>query len=104
MSEKVLVAINGYFGNRLADMAGRDNAEVVTIEKPWGEAFSLEDLEEALAIHSPAILAMVHAETSTGVCQPMDGIGDLCLKHDCLLVLDTVTSLGGVPLFLDKSR
>ncbi len=100
--EKVLVAINGYFGNRLADMASRYKAEVVTVEKDWGEAFSLEDIEEALLTHKPAIIAMVHAETSTGVCQPMEGIGDLCVKHDCLLVLDTVTSLGGVPLFLDK--
>lgn len=45
---------------------------------------------------------MVHAETSTGVCQPMDGIGELCQKYNCLLLLDTVTSLGGVPLFLDE--
>ncbi|WP_320674465.1 alanine--glyoxylate aminotransferase family protein [Prochlorococcus sp. MIT 1341] len=100
--EKVLVAINGYFGNRMADMASRYRAEVVTFEKEWGEAFSLAEVEEALATHRPVILAMVHAETSTGVCQPMDGIGDLCRKYDCLLLLDTVTSLGGVPLFLDK--
>ena len=99
--DKVLVAIKGYFGLRLADMAGRYRADVVTIERPWGEAFSLEELEEALATHRPAILAMVHAETSTGICQPMDGIGALCRKFDCLLLLDTVTSLGGVPLFLD---
>jgi alanine-glyoxylate transaminase/serine-glyoxylate transaminase/serine-pyruvate transaminase len=99
--DKVLVAVMGYFGMRLVDMAGRYGAEVVTIERPWGEAFSQAEIAEALAIHKPAILAMVHAETSTGVCQPMDGIGDLCRQHDCLLLLDTVTSLGGVPLFLD---
>ena len=99
--DKVLVAIKGYFGLRLADMAGRYRAKVVTIERPWGEAFSLEELEQALITHKPAILAMVHAETSTGVCQPMEGIGELCRQHDCLLVLDTVTSLGAVPLFLD---
>jgi alanine-glyoxylate transaminase/serine-glyoxylate transaminase/serine-pyruvate transaminase len=99
--DKVLVAIKGYFGLRLADMAGRYRAEVVTIERPWGEAFGLEELEQALITHKPAILAMVHAETSTGVCQPMEGIGELCRQHDCLLVLDTVTSLGAVPLFLD---
>ena len=70
-----LVAVKGYFGLRLADMAGRYRANVKTIEKPWGEWFSLEELEAALIEHKPAILAMVHAETSTGVCQPMDGIG-----------------------------
>jgi len=99
--DTVLVAVMGYFGLRLADMAGRYRANVVTIEKPWGEAFSIEELEQAVSTHKPAILAMVHAETSTGVCQPMEGIGDLCRAHDCLLLLDTVTSLGGVPLFLD---
>jgi len=99
--DKVLVAVMGYFGQRLVDMAGRYRAEVVTIERPWGEAFDLAELEAALIAHKPAILAMVHAETSTGVCQPMEGIGDLCRQHDCLLLLDTVTSLGAVPLHID---
>ncbi|MFL0776935.1 MAG: alanine--glyoxylate aminotransferase family protein, partial [Prochlorococcus sp.] len=99
--DTVLVGVNGYFGNRLADMAGRYRANVQLIEKNWGEAFSLEELEAALIEHRPAILALVHAETSTGVCQPMDGIGDLCRQHNCLLLLDTVTSLGAVPVFLD---
>jgi alanine-glyoxylate transaminase/serine-glyoxylate transaminase/serine-pyruvate transaminase len=99
--DTVLVAVMGYFGQRLVDMAQRYRANVVTIERPWGEAFSLEELEQAVSTHRPAILAMVHAETSTGVCQPMEGVGDLCRRHDCLLLLDTVTSLGAVPLFLD---
>jgi alanine-glyoxylate transaminase/serine-glyoxylate transaminase/serine-pyruvate transaminase len=99
--DKVLVAVKGYFGLRLADMASRYRADVVTIERPWGEAFSLDELEQALALHRPAILAIVHAETSTGICQPMEGVGDLCRKYNCLLLLDTVTSLGAVPLCLD---
>ena len=66
----VLVAVKGYFGNRLMDMAGRYRANVQVIEKPWGEAFSLDELEAALKQHKPAILAMVHAETSTGVVSP----------------------------------
>jgi alanine-glyoxylate transaminase / serine-glyoxylate transaminase / serine-pyruvate transaminase len=99
--DRVLVAVMGYFGLRLVDMAERYRAEVVTIERPWGEAFSYEELEQALITHKPAILAMVHAETSTGVCQPMEGIGELCRRHGCLLLLDTVTSLGAVPLHLD---
>jgi alanine-glyoxylate transaminase/serine-glyoxylate transaminase/serine-pyruvate transaminase len=56
----------------------------------------------ALETHRPALLALVHAETSTGVRQPMEGIGALCREFDCLLVIDTVTSLGGVPIFLDE--
>jgi alanine-glyoxylate transaminase / serine-glyoxylate transaminase / serine-pyruvate transaminase len=99
--DKVLVAVMGYFGQRLVDMAGRYRADVVTIERPWGEAFDLAELEAALIAHRPAILALVHAETSTGVCQPMEGICDLCRQHDCLLLLDTVTSLGAVPLHID---
>ncbi len=99
--DKILVAIKGYFGHRLVDMADRYRAEVSTIEKEWGKAFSIEEIESALIKYRPSILAMVHAETSTGVCQPLEGIGDLCRKYDCLFLLDTVTSLGGVPLFLD---
>ena len=99
--DTVLVAVKGYFGNRLMDMAGRYRANVQVIEKPWGEAFSLEEIEDGIKKHKPTILAIVHAETSTGICQPMEGVGDLCREHDCLLLLDTVTSLGGVPLYLD---
>ncbi len=99
--DTVLVAVKGYFGNRLMDMAGRYRANVQVIEKPWGEAFSLEEIEAGIKKHKPTILAIVHAETSTGICQPMEGVGDLCREHDCLLLLDTVTSLGGVPLYLD---
>ncbi len=100
--DTVLVAIKGYFGNRLADMADRYRANVKTIEKGWGEVFTIEEIEEALIKHRPTMFAIVHAETSTGVCQPMEGIGDLCRKYNCLLLLDTVTSLGGVPLYLDS--
>lgn len=97
----VLVGVAGYFGNRLVDMAGRYGADVRTITKPWGQVFSLEELRTALETHRPAILALVHAETSTGARQPLEGVGDLCREFGCLLLVDTVTSLGGVPLFLD---
>ncbi|MEP0865738.1 alanine--glyoxylate aminotransferase family protein [Funiculus sociatus GB2-A5] len=98
----VLVGVNGYFGNRLVDMAGRYGADVRTITKPWGQVFALDELRTALETHRPAILALVNAETSTGARQPLEGVGDLCREFDCLLLVDTVTSLGGVPLFLDE--
>ena len=98
----VLVGVNGYFGNRLVDMAGRYGANVRTITKPWGQVFALDELRTALETHRPAILALVNAETSTGARQPLEGVGDLCREFDCLLLVDTVTSLGGVPLFLDE--
>lgn len=97
----VLVGVNGYFGHRLVDMAERYGADVRTINRPWGEVFSLDEIRKALEEHRPAILALVHAETSTGARQPLDGVGDLCKEFDCLLLADTVTSLGGVPIFLD---
>ena len=98
----VLVGVNGYFGERLCDMAGRYGGDVRRIEKPWGEVFSLDELRAGLKTHRPAVLALVHAETSTGARQPLEGVADLCREFDCLLLVDTVTSLGGVPLFLDE--
>ncbi len=97
----VLIGVNGYFGERLCDMASRYRADVRRIDKDWGEVFTLEEIGEALETHRPAILGLIHAETATGACQPMEGIGKLCREFDCLLLLDTVTSLGGVPVFLD---
>ncbi|MGL5035877.1 MAG: pyridoxal-phosphate-dependent aminotransferase family protein, partial [Microcystaceae cyanobacterium] len=99
--DRVLVAVKGYFGDRLVDMAGRYGAEVSQINKTWGQPFSLEELTTAVKTHKPKILAIVHAETSTGVRQPLEGVGELCRENDCLLLVDTVTSLGAVPLFLD---
>ena len=102
--ETVVVGVIGYFGKRLVDMCGRYGANVVEVSAPWGEALSLETLTQVVEQHKPAVLALVHAETSTGVLQPLDGIGDLCRANDCLLLLDTVTSLGGVPLKLDDAK
>ncbi len=98
----VLVGVIGYFGERLVDMAGRYGADVRVIEKAWGEVFSLDEVEAALAAHKPAILMLVHAETSTGALQPLEGIGALCHQHGCLFLTDSVTSLGAAPLFLDE--
>lgn len=98
----VLIGVVGYFGNRLVDMAGRYGADVRTITKPWGQVFSVDEIKTALETHKPAILALVHAETSTGARQPLEDVGELCRKHGTLLLVDTVTSLGGVPIFLDE--
>ena len=100
--EVMLIGNMGYFGNRLEDMASRYRADVRTIKKPWGEVFSLDELKAAMEEHRPKVLALVHAETSTGARQPFEGVGDLCKQYDCLLIADTVTSLGGVPLFIDE--
>jgi len=82
-------------------MATRYGADVRTIEKPWGQVLELEELYAAIEQHRPAVLALVHGETSSGACQPIEGIGDVCREFDCLLLVDTVASLGGVPFFTD---
>ncbi|MGC8714148.1 MAG: aminotransferase class V-fold PLP-dependent enzyme, partial [Leptodesmis sp.] len=89
----VLIGVMGYFGNRLVDMAQRYGADVRTITKPWGQVFSLDELRTAMDTHRPRILALVHAETSTGARQPLEGVGDLCREFNSLLLVDTVTSL-----------
>lgn len=100
--DKVVVGINGYFGKRLVDMGSRYGGEMIVIEKEWGKVFTFEELKKAVEEHKPKILALVHAETSTGACQPLVGVGDMCHENGCLLVADCVTSISGVPCHLDK--
>ncbi len=100
--DDVLIAIQGFFGERLADMAARYRANVDRIEKPWGEIFAPEELESALSQKKYKLLAIVHGETSTGCVQTgVDEIAAAAHKHGALLVLDTVASLGGVPVDVD---
>jgi len=100
--DDVLIAIQGFFGERLADMAARYGAHVDRVEKPWGEIFTPEELETALSKKRYKLLAIVHGETSTGCVQTrVDEIAAAAHKHGALLVLDTVASLGGVPVDVD---
>lgn len=96
-----LICVNGYFGERAIDLHGRYTDNVKTVVKPYGTVFTLEELEEALEKHSPTLMWICHAETSTGTLQPMDGVGALCQKYNCLLMIDTVTSICGVDIQID---
>ena len=98
----VVVGCNGYFGGRLAEMASRHGGRVETLVRPWGEVFELDELAAAVEAHRPAILGLIHAETSTGARQPLEGVAELCREHDCLLLVDTVTSLAGLPVLVDE--
>ena len=101
--DKVIVCIKGYFGERLADLADRYGAEVIRVEAPWGRTIDPADLKKTLdANPDAALVAIVHAETSTGVLQPLEEIGRMCKEHGALLLTDCVTSLGGVPVKLDE--
>jgi alanine-glyoxylate transaminase / serine-glyoxylate transaminase / serine-pyruvate transaminase len=99
--DRVVVGVNGLFGERLADALGRADAEVVRIEADWGRAIDPDDLRSALAGGANAV-CVVHGETSTGVCQPMDGIAEACRDAGVMLFVDCVTSLTGQPVLLDE--
>ncbi len=94
----VVVGVNGVFGERMCEVACRLGAEVVRVEAPWGEPL---DPDRLLSAHSsPAIVAVVHAETSTGVRNEIEPLGQG--KGAALLLVDMVTSLGGIPVAADE--
>jgi alanine-glyoxylate transaminase/serine-glyoxylate transaminase/serine-pyruvate transaminase len=99
--DRAVICVNGFFGQRMVEVAGRAGAAVATLERPWGEVFDLQQVREIVQKVRPKVLGIVHAETSTGAWQPMEGLGALCREFDTLLLLDTVTSLGCVPVDLD---
>jgi len=100
--DKAVICPKGYFGNRMLDMAGRCGAQVTELRQEWGKAFDLNRIRETLQTVRPKVLGIVHAETSTGVLQPIDQLGKLCHEFDTLLVVDAVTSLGCVPVNVDE--
>jgi len=100
--DKMLVCINGVFGMRMADVAERAGAEVFTVERPWGEVFTPEDLRPIIEAEKPKVVGIVMAETSTGACQPLPEISELVHANDGLLLVDAVTSLGGMNVEVDK--
>ena len=101
--DTVIVGCNGFFSERICEMATRYGAKVVRVEKAWGEVFSLDEIKSALEANKPVkMVALVQAETSTGALQPLEGFGELIHKHGALFMLDCVTSLGGVPLKIDE--
>lgn len=97
--DKAIVAQSGFFGRRIAEIARRYGADLVTVDADWGAAVPNEDILAALGSHPDArLVAVVHAETSTGVEHPLAELGAAMRGSDALLMADCVTSLGGVPL------
>jgi alanine-glyoxylate transaminase/serine-glyoxylate transaminase/serine-pyruvate transaminase len=95
---RVLVAVTGYFGERLAEICRRYGADVRRVEAEWGRAIDPQAMKAALAAGKTDIVACVHAETSTGVLNPVKEIAALAHEHGALILVDAVTSLGGHPL------
>jgi alanine-glyoxylate transaminase/serine-glyoxylate transaminase/serine-pyruvate transaminase len=102
LGDPVLVCINGYFGLRLEDMMKRYGAVVRTLHKPWGEVFTSSEVNKALSEWSTKVVAIVHAETSTGAEQPLDEIAQIVHEQSGILIVDAVTSLGGIPVRVDE--
>src|SRR5690606_31750656 len=100
--DRVVVGVNGVFGMRLSDTVRRCGAEAVEVKADWGSPLALEVLAEAVEQAGRIkALVVVHAETSTGARQPIEGLSDLAHDHGGLLVVDAVTSLGGMPVEVD---
>jgi alanine-glyoxylate transaminase/serine-glyoxylate transaminase/serine-pyruvate transaminase len=100
--DKVIICQNGVFGGRMKENVERCGAEAVMVQDDWGRAVDPSKLEDALKEHPDAkVVAFVHAETSTGALSDAKTLCDIAHKHDCLTIVDAVTSLGGVPLLVD---
>jgi len=100
--DEVVIGVNGVFGGRMVDVAERCGAKVTKVEAPWGRIIEPAQIAEALKGRRPKLVAIVHAETSTGALTPVEEIARLVREAGALMVLDTVTSLGGCPVRLDE--
>jgi len=100
--DHVLVCISGVFGQRMCDIVKRCSGILTTVETQWGTPIDPAQVQTALAEFPADVVAIVHAETSTGVLQPLEDISRIVHEHDALLLVDAVTSLGGAPLKIDE--
>ena len=101
--DTVIIGLNGFFGDRMSQMASRWDVEVALVEAEWGHIIEPEAIEKELRRHKKVkLVAMVHAETSTGVLQPLEEIGKLAHEHGALYLVDTVASLAGCHIPVDE--
>src|ERR1041385_3886447 len=96
--DEVVIGVNGVFGNRMVDVAERCGAKVTKVESPWGRVIEAAQIAAVLKGKKPKLVAIVHAETSTGALTPVEEISKLAHDAGALFMLDTVTSLGGCPV------
>ena len=100
--DEVVVCVNGVFGTRMCDIVGRLGGNLIRVDAPWGKTIDPDAVREVVKGKSPKVLAIVHAETSTGVCQPLEEIKTIASEAGALFLVDMVTSLGGMEVSLDK--
>jgi len=100
--DEVVVCVNGVFGTRMCDIVGRLGGRLIRVDAPWGKTIDPNAVREAVNGKSPKVLAIVHAETSTGVCQPLEEIKTIAKDAGALFLVDMVTSLGGMDVAIDR--
>jgi alanine-glyoxylate transaminase/serine-glyoxylate transaminase/serine-pyruvate transaminase len=99
--DPILIGVNGYFGERMVDMAGRYGGEVTRLDCAWGDVLHPDQIDTALRNKPAKVVALVHAETSTGAMTHVEEIAEVIHEHGALFLLDCVTSLGGLPVKID---
>jgi alanine-glyoxylate transaminase/serine-glyoxylate transaminase/serine-pyruvate transaminase len=99
--DRVVIGVNGLFGERMVEIARRNRAEVLPVQADWGRIIEPDDVRRALAKGGTKLLVLVHGETSTGVLQPLEEMATLAREHDALLAVDTVATLGGIEVDCD---
>jgi alanine-glyoxylate transaminase/serine-glyoxylate transaminase/serine-pyruvate transaminase len=102
--DEVVVCVNGVFGTRMSDIVNRIGGKVNRVDGEWGRAIDPEAVEDAVKGRNPKVVAVVHAETSTGVCQPLEDLADIAHNVGALFLVDVVTSVGGMDIALDKLK
>lgn len=100
--DEVVVCVNGVFGTRMCDIVTRIGGNLIRIDAEWGQAIDPQAVRDAVKGKTPKVLAVVHAETSTGVCQPLEDLSAIAKDCGALFLVDMVTSLGGMDVSLDR--
>ena len=100
--DEVVVCVNGVFGTRMCDIVKRIGGELIRVDAEWGKTIDPQAVREAVKGRGPKVLAVVHAETSTGVCQPLEDLSAIAKDCGALFLVDMVTSLGGMEVSLDR--
>ncbi len=100
--DDVIICVNGFFGNRMSDIVERCGGNLIRVDAPWGSPIEPEQVHKALGTCKAKLVAIVHAETSTGVLQPLDEISQIVHEAGALFLVDAVTSLGGVDVRVDE--
>jgi len=100
--DRTVIGVNGFFGQRMAEIARRCGADVTVVEAPWGQAIDPQQIQRVLGQRKAKVVAVVHVETSTGVLQPLEEVIRISHEYGAVTLVDAVASLGGVDLPIDR--